>query len=220
MQILGIVDIHSKTDQIEDLLAEAEDADLVLVAGDITNFGVDDRAEAVLKPLIEVSKRIFAVTGNCDYGEVDGYLERLDLHLEGKPRSVGGIRIIGVGGSLPCPSSTPHEHSEEELKILLEEQMEEGGAGEPLIAVIHQPPFGTKIDKSLLAGHVGSEAVRTFIEEYQPLLCFSGHIHESPGIDTLGESVLVNPGPFLKGRYFLADINDGKVQIELKSLMS
>jgi len=43
--------------------------------------------------------------------------------------------------------------------------------------------------------HVGSESVRKIIEEYQPILCACGHIHESRCIDKIGETIIVNPSP-------------------------
>ena len=218
MKILGLVDIHSKVDRLEDIAAYAEDVDLVLIAGDITNFGVADKAEEVLSPLTAVSKKLYAVTGNCDYKEVDDYLEENDLHLEGKPRELDSCVIVGIGGSLPCPSTTPHEHSEEEFAQLLDAQCDSINGEKPILSVIHQPPFQTNVDKSLLAGHVGSQSVRAFIERKSPALCFSGHIHESRGVDTLGETVLVNPGPFLKGYFFLGELNGKTVDIELKQL--
>jgi hypothetical protein len=49
--------------------------------------------------------------------------------------------------------------------------------------------------------HVGSRAIRQFIERHQPPLVLSGHIHESPRIscsyrDAIGRTVVVNPGQF------------------------
>lgn len=57
------------------------------------------------------------------------------------------------------------------------------------VFLIHSPPYQTKLDRMALDGqmvdhapldvHVGSIAVRRFIEERQPLLTLHGHIHES-----------------------------------------
>jgi Icc-related predicted phosphoesterase len=38
-------------------------------------------------------------------------------------------------------------------------------------------------------------------------LCFTGHIHEGIGIDRIGRTVIVNPGPFRSGHYAYAEIN-------------
>ncbi|MDD5331264.1 MAG: metallophosphoesterase [Candidatus Nanoarchaeia archaeon] len=47
------------------------------------------------------------------------------------------------------------------------------------ILVIHSPPYNTKLDITNSGEHVGSLAVRKFIEEKQPILTLHGHIHET-----------------------------------------
>ena len=57
------------------------------------------------------------------------------------------------------------------------------------VFLFHTPPYDTPLDRAALDGktyehvaldlHVGSIAVRRFIEERQPLLTLHGHIHES-----------------------------------------
>lgn len=47
------------------------------------------------------------------------------------------------------------------------------------IYVIHCPPNKTSLDQLTDGSHVGSFAVRQFIEKYQPYLTLHGHIHES-----------------------------------------
>jgi len=55
--------------------------------------------------------------------------------------------------------------------------------------LFHAPPYDTGLDRAALDGkmfdhapldvHVGSIAIRRFIEQYQPLVTLHGHIHES-----------------------------------------
>jgi Icc-related predicted phosphoesterase len=68
-----------------------------------------------------------------------------------------------------------------------------------LILVSHQPPYDTSAD--LLPGglHVGSHALRTFIDEMQPAACLTGHIHEAASRSRVGRTVVLNPGPFSQG---------------------
>lgn len=68
------------------------------------------------------------------------------------------------------------------------------GSDDPERAVFlfHAPPYDTDLDRAALDGvkidhapldvHVGSIAVRRFIESYQPLLTLHGHVHESARI--------------------------------------
>ena len=69
------------------------------------------------------------------------------------------------------------------------------------VFVLHSPPRGTRCDMVGAATHVGSRAIRAFIERHQPPLVLSGHIHESPRVsasyrDAIGRTVVVNPGQF------------------------
>lgn len=67
------------------------------------------------------------------------------------------------------------------------------------VYVIHDPPCGTDLDVLYGREHIGSMAVRRFIEGHQPPLVLSGHIHESPKVsgqitDMIGSTLCVNPG--------------------------
>lgn len=67
------------------------------------------------------------------------------------------------------------------------------------IYVLHAPPWNTALDQIANRTHVGSRAVRSFIESYQPPLTIHGHIHESPAISgaaitRLGRTWAINPG--------------------------
>ena len=69
------------------------------------------------------------------------------------------------------------------------------------VYVLHSPPRDTACDVISTRQHVGSRAIRAFIEAHQPRLVLSGHIHESPRVsggwrDTLGLTPVVNPGQF------------------------
>lgn len=47
------------------------------------------------------------------------------------------------------------------------------------IFVSHAPPYGTTLDVISNGAHVGSKAIREYIETNQPLISLSGHIHEA-----------------------------------------
>jgi len=74
-------------------------------------------------------------------------------------------------------------------------------AGPETLYVLHSPPRDTHCDLVGARAHVGSRAIRAFIERRQPPLVLSGHIHESPRVsgawrDRIGRTVVVNPGQF------------------------
>lgn len=69
------------------------------------------------------------------------------------------------------------------------------------VYVLHSPPRDTACDVIASRQHVGSRAIRAFVETRQPRLVLSGHIHESPRVtgawrDQLGRTPVVNPGQF------------------------
>ena len=75
------------------------------------------------------------------------------------------------------------------------------------VFLFHSPPYKTNLDRADIEGrtvdhapvdaHVGSIAIRRFIEERQPLLTLHGHVHESPRLtgswkDRIGRTVLLS----------------------------
>ena len=81
------------------------------------------------------------------------------------------------------------------------EELAAAGANERTIFVLHSPARGTACDCIAKNVHVGSRAIRAFLERLQPPLALSGHIHESPRVtssyrDTIGRTMVVNPGQF------------------------
>lgn len=73
------------------------------------------------------------------------------------------------------------------------------------VYVLHSPPRDTSCDLTTARHHVGSRAIRAFLERHQPPIALSGHIHESPRIsssyrDRIGRTVVVNPGQFRTSR--------------------
>jgi Icc-related predicted phosphoesterase len=60
---------------------------------------------------------------------------------------------------------------------------------ERAVCLFHAPPYDTRLDRAALDGrkvdgvpldvHIGSMAIRRFIEDRQPLLALHGHVHES-----------------------------------------
>ena len=67
------------------------------------------------------------------------------------------------------------------------------------VYIFHAPPAGTNLDMIFNGAHIGSGAVREFIEKWQPPLTLHGHIHESRLVsgsisDRIGRTWSLNPG--------------------------
>jgi len=201
MNIAVLTDIHGKPEGADAIAADLRAADLVVLPGDLTMFGREADAERVVGAIRKHNDRILAVMGNCDYPEVAEFLSKADQFIHRGHREVNGVGFVGLGGSLPCPIPTLNEWSEEEIAEHLDAAIDGYPSGTPMILVSHQPAKDTAVDLAGNGQHVGSEAVRGFIERHQPAICLSGHIHEAQGTDRIGETILVNPGPFMEGRY-------------------
>lgn len=218
MNIIAIADIHGRAANLDRLNDELEWADVVVLTGDVTNFGRREQAERVLAPLVARGVALIAVPGNCDYPEVAGYLDELGANIHGSSKVIAGVPFIGLGGSLPGPGATPNELSEQEISRLLAAAI--AGAEDPgeAILVSHQPPVDSAADRLPSGEHVGSRSVREFIEAQQPLICFTGHIHESRAIGPLQATQVVNPGPLASGYYAAARVDSRLEMLELREV--
>jgi Icc-related predicted phosphoesterase len=196
-------------------IPDIESADHIIITGDITNYGNDLDAESVLNRMLPVNNNIMAVAGNLDQPEVARYLEDAGISLHARGVMVDGLGIVGLGGSNFTPFNTPYEFSEEELGAFLAAGYEQLGEAEHHILVSHTPPVQTRTDRLMNGSHVGSKAVRSYIEEHQPLLCLCGHIHESAGQDNIGRTQVLNPGMLKDGGYIEVLFEDSKITATL-----
>ncbi len=217
MRIIALADIHGRRQKVKRLQTQLADADLVLLVGDIGVFRKLEAGLAITDDVIGVAGELLAVAGNCDPVGLEAELAARGISVHARVRRVAGIQFAGLGGSLPCPSPTPHEYSEAELGDALHccrRQLQPG----PHILVSHQPPFDTTADFATINRHVGSRSVRDYIEATRPLACICGHIHEGRGIDHIGETAIINPGSFADNRYAEITATPETVTAELKSL--
>lgn len=213
MRIVTVTDIHGRENKAKWLVEKIkkEDFDLILIAGDLTHFSGRESAKVILKHFETLEKPIYAVMGNCDGRDVLDLLEEKRINLHDKRVELGDLGIIGFGGSNITPFSTIWEFHDDAIWESLNRNYRDGD-----ILLMHVPPYNTKVDRTFTGLHVGSKALRKFIEERQPPLVICGHIHEARGIDEIGKTLIVNPGPLFRGHYAIIDINEeGKVSITL-----
>ncbi len=205
MKLLCISDLHGG---VRDL--RLDDVDALVVCGDITHFEGRGAAAQILDKFKD-AKVLLGVPGNCDNMDVNEALVERNADLHARGRVIGGIGFFGAGGSNATPFNTPQEYQEEELWNFLSKGYEQVKGAQAMVLVSHTPPSGTGLDRAR-GTHVGSEKIREFIEERRPRLVLCGHVHESKGTDTIGDTVIVNPG-MLKNGHALVDIGpDIKVE--------
>ena len=186
MKIISFGDVHMATRNLDRMTEVMRDCDLVILSGDLTNFGGVDDARKVLDDVRRACPAVLAVPGNLDRREVIPFLEADGIALHGKGLVKNGIGIFGCGGSNITPFGTPTELTEDEIYATLCAGYEAVRDVRPLLMICHTPPFDTKCDRILSGKPVGSTAARRFIEEVKPDVCISGHIHESAAVDWIG----------------------------------
>ncbi len=215
MIIVALADMHGNTHHLEKIAHDLRAADVTLLVGDLATFRHDAAVE-VVEAVRAYNERLLAVPGNCDAPSLGDYLTQEGINLDGRTAVIDDVAFVGLGGSLPCPIATPNEYSEEELEATLQRALDDLPSDMPHVLVSHQPPFDTTTDLANAGEHVGSRAVRSAIARLQPLVCFTGHIHEGRGTDSIGNTRIVNPGPFWQGTYAYAEIDDGVELLEIR----
>lgn len=218
MRIVSFGDVHMSVRNIAYLAPELEKADVVIVSGDLTNFGGSEDAAQVVAATQQHARTVLAVSGNLDKPEVIDFLRQRGICLHGESRRIGALGIFGCGGSNLTPFHTPTEFSEEELGAVLERGYAEIAAAPHILMVCHTPPAHSATDRIASGQHVGSPQVRAFIEEHQPEVCITGHIHESAGIDRIGRTTVVNAGPVHTGGYIVVSLGSRGLEAELRRL--
>ncbi len=198
LRIFAFGDIHMDLGKLA-AMPDLADADLLLVTGDLTNFGGRAEAGKIIAAIRARNPALLAVAGNLDRPEVNRYLLDEGISLHGRGVLWNNLGIFGVGGSNPTPFGTPNEFAETELARLADQGLAASHDARARILVSHAPPHGTATDRLRDSSHVGSRSIRAVIEEHQPDLCLTGHIHEARGTDTIGRTTIINPGMLRDG---------------------
>jgi len=185
MRILAAADFHGSQYRLNLVLKNiaAEKPDLVVICGDLTQFGPGAIAANLLNQL---PVETLAVHGNIDSFDVPQAIDTstaTNIHLK---RIIShGVPFIGIGGDLPSSladlriSDGP---SEKPLRVLLTEES---------VLVTHVPPYKLQ-DRIFIGSHGGSKALRALVDTCVPRLVLCGHIHEDPGVTVSGKTTVVN----------------------------
>ena len=205
MRILALADVHGDISHIDDILEKAGKVDIVVISGDLTNFGPKENAIELLE---KFDTPVLAVPGNCDPYEIMEAIEGSDAtNLHKRTVNLDGMTFIGIGGSSPTPFNTPFELEEEEIENALEELFSTSPG--PVVLVSHAPPKGLLDEVS--GENVGSEAVAKFIDQADLVIC--AHIHEARGFARSNETFLVNPGMAALGYAALIEMEHDNISV-------
>lgn len=200
--ILELTDIHSNGSfdyQALIEIVEEEGVDLVVVAGDLTTWGSPALVKQVLKEVAKIGKPVFYVPGNMDKKGSENIEFSNVSPLHKRVRNFSGFFFLGVGGSNETPFRCPFTLSEEEIEQILKDGRKKIPVEAPIVLVSHSPPKGSEADKVSFGVHVGSRAVRNFVEDEEPVAILCGHLHESRSISRIKRTLCINPGPAAHG---------------------
>ncbi len=199
MKLLALSDLHGNYSYVEAIRDRAGDFDAVLIAGDITNFGPDERA---LELFGMFEEPVLAVPGNCDNPSILKLLEENTICLHNSFHTMDGLTFVGLGGSNPTPFNTPFELSEKKIGEYVGTLLSKLNGRTILLS--HAPPLNTT--DRVQRGNIGSEALVRFLGRLELIVC--GHIHEARGCVCVKGTHVVNPGPASKGHGALITIED------------
>jgi len=199
VRIAALGDLHcSKSSQgtLQPLLAKAgESAELVLIAGDLTDYGLPDEARILARELTAVRVPVIAVLGNHDFesGKADEVRHILGeagtTILDGDICETHGIGIAGVkgfGGGFGQRALAPwgettikqfvHEAVDEALK--LETALARIGSM-PIVALLHYSPIAQTVEGEPLEIYpfLGSSRLEEPINTYRVSLAVHSHAH-------------------------------------------
>ena len=224
-------DLHGEIREYEKLLeaGSGKNVRAVIIGGDICPFLtavgdiVTQQREFIQFYLIprlrdfrqKTGKDVFLIMGNDDLkinrnvvekGEKDGAYACIDM----KAVPLGGKFIAGYSHINEAPFLLKDWEKKEEDILSDLRRLAKKSDPKKTVYVMHAPPLGTSLDIVFSGKHVGSIAIRKFIEEAKPYMTLHGHIHESPRMsglwmEKIGDTVCVNPG---KPGMVVFDIDD------------
>ncbi len=208
---VGVYTIRCTREEVESLQEDPSKVDQVI------HEAIKERMRQWLDLLVErvntQEVKVIVMPGNDDSLAIDDIIRSYEdqgvIYPLDRVVDIGGYEVISLAHIGPSPWDTPRELKEKDLKKKIDGLMKTVKNRDRVIFNFHSPPLKTTLDmapelskdlKVLSAAgrasmtHVGSEAIRTAIEEYQPIMGLHGHIHESHGIEKIKDTLIINPG--------------------------
>ena len=199
MRLAAVADIHfkeqHKEENIREFLAVNELADVLVIAGDLTNHGTPDEMRACLAILEHVRIPIVAVLGNHDYesghqDELGGMARLGGIHLlDGTCFEQDSVGFAGTKGF--CGGFAPYElmpFGEGDIKAFVEIAEREAikldyGLAQLKttlkIAITHYAPIKETVfgEPEPIFPFLGSSRLERVLERHNPTLAIHGHAH-------------------------------------------
>lgn len=215
-KILAISDAHGEENENLYTYLNNNDIDLVIILGDITNFGPLEFVGTFINKIADCGVEVVAIPGNCDPEGICNAIDDVSFCLHKNVIAYEDAILFGFGGSNPTPFDTPGEMDDDEIYNqvydLLDEYEKVHNSEVPKVKILvtHAPPLNTGADRIESGDHVGSSAIQKSIQEFEPHINLCGHIHEAKSISKIGKTTdVANPGMLKDNGAILIDIKDG-----------
>lgn len=215
-KILAISDVHGEENENLYTYLNNNDIDLVLVLGDITDFGPLDFVGPFLEKIADCGVDVIAIPGNCDPKGICNAINEVSFCLHNNIIAYGDAILFGYGGSNETPFNTPGEIQDNKIygdvfELLANyDYVYNDKVPKVKILVTHAPPYNTEADKIESGDHVGSQGILKSIHEFEPQINVCGHIHEAKSLSKIGITTdVANPGMLKDNGAVLIDIIDG-----------
>jgi Icc-related predicted phosphoesterase len=242
IRIAAAGDIHCSEENRVAVAAafdEAErEADLILLAGDLTTYGEPEQAAVLADICRQRSTPVVAVLGNHDWHsdrceEITRLLEGVGvemLHRSHTVRDIRGTRvgIVGTKGFVGgFPDSELPDFGEPILRAVYAETtaevlaLDEGLAaiaGCPLrIVLLHYAPTTTTLEGEprVIWAFLGSSRLGVPIARYQPDLVLHGHAHAGTFEGAIGSVPVYNVAvPVLGQDFWTFELTEAAIHVE------
>jgi uncharacterized protein len=247
IRIAAAGDIHASDatrERVEAAFADVDSqADLVLLAGDLTTTGKPEQAAVLADACRGVSIPIFAVLGNhdlhCGLGdEVRATVEDAGVHVLDRGSGVCeldglSVGVVGTKGFVGgFPGSTLPDFGEPLLRQVYAETTAEAEAiatglqeiahCDLRIVLLHYAPVEATLagEPEGIHAFLGSERLATPIAEYRPDLVVHGHAHAGAFEGAIGEVPVYNVAVHVIGKdFWIFDLagTHGHAEIEVEA---
>jgi Icc-related predicted phosphoesterase len=199
LKVAALADLHVKEDassSYRDLFSEVSRlADVLVLAGDLTDLGKPREAEMLVDDLRACSIPIVAVLGNHDYEsdaaeQVCAILRQTGVHLlDGQAIEIDGVGFVGVKGFMggfgrrmlssfgePAIKTMVAESVKEAMR--LENAMRHAGSERTLVVLHYAPVEDTIAGEPLeIFPFLGSSRLAETIDRFKVSAVVHGHAH-------------------------------------------
>ncbi len=207
MKLFAAADIHGSQYRLNTILKNIEKCspDLVIICGDITQFGPGDVAKNFLN---QIKVDTLALPGNIDTPDVNKAIsDSKATNINYKRIEKNGLTVVGIGGDLSDSlSEISIEYKNKKIPLIKT-------ISKDTILVTHVPPYKTQ-DKVFFGHYSGNKELRKIVDKYKPKLVLCGHIHEDPGVKMLEETLVVNCSIGKRTEGAIIEIND-KIEVNI-----